>query len=199
MSPHYEGEDLIVRKIRVGGMENNTYVLECPVTHDALLVDGSFEPETVLEESKGANIIGIVQTHGHGDHVQALPELKERLGVPVHAHPGESYPVDIDVELNDGDVLSFGEREAKVLHTPGHTPGGVCLLSGRHLISGDTLFPGGPGNTRGNKKLFDQIIDSVSTKLFVLPDATVVYPGHGDDTTIGREKPQLQEWIDRGW
>jgi glyoxylase-like metal-dependent hydrolase (beta-lactamase superfamily II) len=199
MTRHYEGEDLIVRKIRVGDMENNTYLLECPVTHDALLIDGCFEPDKILEESEGANIVGIVQTHGHGDHVEALPELKDRLGVPVYAHPGESYPIDIDVELNDGDTLAFGEREAKVLHTPGHTPGGVCLLSGRHLISGDTLFPGGPGNTWGNKQLFDQVIDSVSKKLFVLPEDTVVYPGHGADTTIGAEKPHLQEWIDRGW
>jgi glyoxylase-like metal-dependent hydrolase (beta-lactamase superfamily II) len=199
MTRHYEGEDLIVRKIRVGDMENNTYLLECPVTHDALLIDACFEPDKILEESEGAKIVGIVQTHGHGDHVEALPELKDRLGVPVYAHPGESYPIDIDVELNDGDTLTFGEREAKVLHTPGHTPGGVCLLSGRHLISGDTLFPGGPGNTWGNKQLFDQVIDSVSKKLFVLPEDTVVYPGHGADTTIGAEKPHLQEWIDRGW
>jgi glyoxylase-like metal-dependent hydrolase (beta-lactamase superfamily II) len=199
MTRHYEGEDLIVRKIRVGDMENNTYLFECPVTHDALLIDGCFEPDKILEESDGANIVGIVQTHGHGDHVEALPELKERLGVPVYAHPGESYPIDIDVELGDGDTLAFGEREAKVLHTPGHTPGGVCLLCGRHLISGDTLFPGGPGNTWGNKQLFDQVIDSVAKKLFVLPEDTVVYPGHGADTTIGAEKPHLQEWIDRGW
>ena len=199
MTQHYEGDDLIIRKIRVGEMENNTYVLECPATHDALLVDACFEPQRILEEATGAHIVGIVQTHGHGDHVQALPDLKRELAVPVYAHPGESYPVDIDVKLSDGDVLQFGERDTKVLHTPGHTPGGVCLLSGRHLISGDTLFPGGPGNTRGNMRDFSQIIESISSKLFVLPYDTVVYPGHGDDTTIGAEKPHLQEWIDRGW
>jgi glyoxylase-like metal-dependent hydrolase (beta-lactamase superfamily II) len=199
MKFHHQGEDLIIRKIRVGVMENNTYVLECPATHEALLVDGCFEPDRILEESKGANLVGIVQTHGHGDHVQALPDLKRQLNVPVYAHPGESYPVEIDVKLTDGDLLRFGDRDAKVIHTPGHTPGGVCLLSGRHLISGDTLFPGGPGNTRGNKRDFAQIIESISSKLFVLPDDTVVYPGHGEDTTIGTEKPHLQEWIDRGW
>jgi glyoxylase-like metal-dependent hydrolase (beta-lactamase superfamily II) len=197
---HYEGEDLIVRKIRVGDMENNTYFLECPATHEALLVDGCYEAEVILAGAKGAKVVGIVQTHGHYDHVDALPELKKELGVPVYAHPGEDYPVPIDGELSDGDSIPFGkDHEVKVLHTPGHTPGGVCLLIGKHLISGDTLFPGGPGNTWGDEKLFDQIIASIETKLFVLPDDTRVYPGHGDDTTIGNERPHLDEWKERGW
>jgi glyoxylase-like metal-dependent hydrolase (beta-lactamase superfamily II) len=196
---HYEGDDLIVRKIEVGTMENNVYVLECPETHDAFIVDGCFEPDEILEGTSGANVIGILQTHGHGDHVQALPELKERLGVPVYAHPDDDYPVPIDEELSDGDELKFGSRSLRVIHTPGHTPGGTCFLSGRHLVSGDTLFPGGPGNTWGNKEAFAQIIDSVESKLFVLPDETFVYPGHGKDTTIGTEKPHLKEWIERGW
>jgi glyoxylase-like metal-dependent hydrolase (beta-lactamase superfamily II) len=198
--PHrHEGEDLVVRKIRVGDMENNTYVLECPETHAALLVDGCFEPGVILGSLDGAQVIGILQTHGHGDHVHALPELKRRLGVPVYAHPGDRYPVPIDHELSDGDTIEFGARRATVLHTPGHTPGGTCYLSGRHLISGDTLFPGGPGNTSGDKRAFDEVISSITTKLFTLPDETVVHPGHGDDTTIGAERPHLDEWIERGW
>lgn len=199
MAHHYEADDLIVRKIRVGDMENNTYILECPETHEALLVDGCFEPDKILERAAGASIVGIVQTHGHFDHVQALPELTEKLSVPVHAHPGDDYPVPVDAQLSDGDVIRFGNRDVKVLYTPGHTPGGVCLSSGRHLVSGDTLFPGGPGNTWGNADAFARIIDSIEQKLFTLPDETVVYPGHGDDTTIGTEKPHLQEWKDRGW
>jgi len=196
---HYEGDDLIVRKIEVGTMENNVYVLECPDTHEALLVDGCFEADEILAGCQGAHVIGIVQTHGHFDHVQALPELKERLGVPVHAHPGDDYPVEIDHEIQDGDTIAFGQRNVTVLHTPGHTPGGICLHHGRHLVSGDTLFPGGPGNTWEDKRAFEQIIESIRTKLFVLPDETAVYPGHGKDTTIGVEKPHLQEWIERGW
>ncbi len=200
MSHHYEGDDLIVRKIRVGDMENNTYVLECPATHDALLVDGCFEADVILAGSEGAHIVGIVQTHGHYDHVDALPSLKKELDVPVYAHPAESYPVPVDVELSDGDTIPFGkDHEIRVLHTPGHTPGGVCLLIGDHLVSGDTLFPGGPGNTWEDDKLFAQIIDSIETKLFTLPDETRVYPGHGDDTTIGAERPHLEEWKERGW
>ena len=199
MTHHYEGDDLIVRKIEVGSMENNVYVLECPETHDALLIDGCFEADKIMDACDGANVVAIVQTHGHMDHIQVLPELKERLGVPVYAHPAEEYPVEIDHQLSDGDTISFGHRNVAVLHTPGHTPGGICLHTGKHLISGDTLFPGGPGNTWGDKKAFDQIIESIRSKLFPLPDDTAVYPGHGKDTTIGNEKPHLQEWIDRGW
>ena len=199
MAHHYEGPDLIVRKIGVGDMENNTYVLECPETHEALVVDGCFEPETIVAGAEGTTVVGILQTHGHMDHVQALPDIKKEFDVPVYAHPGDEYPLPIDKELSDGDSITFGRREVKVIHTPGHTPGGTCFLVGDHLISGDTLFPGGPGNTWKNKDAFDQIIESIRTKLFVLPEGTAVYPGHGKDTTIGAEKPQLQEWIERGW
>lgn len=199
MAHHYEGDDLVVRKIRVGSMENNVYVVECPETHAAFIVDGCFETDTIVAGAEGANVVGILQTHGHMDHVQALPDLVERLGVPVYAHPGDDYPVPVDEELRDGVVLGLGNRSVRVLHTPGHTPGGVCFHVGRHLVSGDTLFPGGPGNTWGDADAFAQIIESIETKLFVLPDDTTVYPGHGDDTTIGAERPHLQEWKDRGW
>lgn len=199
MTHHYEGDDLIVRKIRVGTMENNVYVLECPETHEALLIDGCFEADQILAGCEGADVVAIVQTHGHMDHVQALAELKDKLGVPMMAHPAEEYPVAIDRPLSDGDVVSFGTREVRVIHTPGHTPGGVCLYAPGHLVSGDTLFPGGPGNTWGDAGAFAQIIDSIETRLFVLPGDTAVYPGHGDDTTLGAEAPHLEEWKERGW
>lgn len=199
MTAHYEGDDLIVHKIEVGSMGNNTYILECPETHESLIVDGCFEADKILEAASHTEVVGIVQTHGHKDHVQVLADIKAKLDVVVHAHPAESYPVAIDRRLSDGDTIAFGKREAKALHTPGHTAGGVCLLVGKHLVSGDTLFPGGPGNTWGNADAFAQIIDSIRTKLFVLPDETIVYPGHGKDTTIGAERPQLEEWIQRGW
>ncbi len=198
MAHHYEGDDLIIRKIEVGDMGNNVYILEDPDTHEALIVDGCFEPDTILSAAGDARVVGIVQTHGHPDHIQALAELKDRLGVPVYAHPGDGYPVAIDNMLSDGDSVAFGAKEAKVLHTPGHTPGGACFVVGRHLIAGDTLFPGGPGKTN-SKEEFDQIVTSLRTKLFTLPDDTPVYPGHGDDTTIGAEKPHLEEWVARGW
>jgi glyoxylase-like metal-dependent hydrolase (beta-lactamase superfamily II) len=199
MPHHYEGADLIVRKIEVGDMENNVYVLECPETHESLIVDGCFEPEAILAAADGTAVVGILQTHGHRDHVQALPQIVRALGVPVHAHPGDDYPVAVDGQLSDGDVVAFGERAAVAIHTPGHTPGGACFLVGRHLISGDTLFPGGPGATAGDARAFAQLIDAIENKLFVLPDDTAVYPGHGADTTIGAEKPHLEEWRARGW
>lgn len=199
MAQHYEGDDLVVRKIEVGPMENNTYVLVCPETQDSIIVDGCFEPEKILEGAQGTNVVAIIQTHGHGDHVQALAEIKKELDVPVCAHPGDDYPVPVERVLADGDVIEFGRRKIEVLHTPGHTPGGTCFLVGRHLISGDTLFPGGPGNTNSDAAAFRQIIESLETKLFSLPDNTAVYPGHGADTTIGAERPHLEEWIERGW
>ena len=199
MTHHYEGDDLIVRKIEVGTMENNVYVLECPETHDALLVDACTEPDKIMTGCRGANIVAIVETHGDADHVGALAYLADELKVPVCAHPADRYPVQIDRELVDGETMSFGRREARVLHTPGHTPGSICLLAGSHLISGDTLFPGGPGNTSHDPRRFAQIMDALTNKLFVLPDETVVYPGHGDDTVIGEERPHLEEWRARGW
>ena len=200
MTHHAHDDQVKVHKIEVGEMENNVYILECPHTNEALLVDASFEADKILNSADGMKIVGILMTHGHFDHVQVLSELKERLGVPVYAHPGEDYPVQIDQELREGQELTFGQgHTVKVLHTPGHTPGGVCFLVGKHLISGDTLFPGGPGNTWADAEKFAQIIEQIETKLFTLPDDTIVYPGHGATTTIGAEKPHLQEWKDRGW
>ncbi len=188
-----------VHRVEVGDMGNNVYVLECPVTGESLIVDGCFEPERILEAAQGTRVVGIVQTHGHFDHVQALPRLKEALGVPVYAHPGDDYPVAVDRSVGDGDSIAFGSCAARVLHTPGHTPGSICLLVDGDLISGDTLFPGGPGNTFGDRRAFETIIASVRDKLFTLPEDTRVHPGHGEPTTIGAERPHLQEWIERGW
>lgn len=200
MTHHTHNDEVKVHKIEVGEMENNVYLLECPHTHEALLVDASFEADKIVAAADGMKIVGILMTHGHFDHVQVLAELKEHLGVPVHAHRGDDYPVPIEEELCDGQELTFGRgHTVKVLHTPGHTPGGVCFLVGKHLISGDTLFPGGPGNTWNDAEKFAQIIEQVETKLFTLPDETIAYPGHGANTTIGAEKPHLQEWKDRGW
>ena len=199
MAHHYEGDDLVVRKLQIGPMDNNVYVLECPSTHESIVVDASQDAGAIAEAAEGTTVRMILMTHGDADHVDALADLQQQLDVPVLAHPGDRYPVTIDRALEDGETVSFGDCTGTVLHTPGHTPGSICFQVGRHLIAGDTLFPGGPGNTSGDTERFTQIITALGDKLFTLPDDVAVYPGHGDDTTIGAEKPHLEEWKERGW
>lgn len=190
-----------VTKLSVGSMDNNIYVIA--VGDDVAVVDGgSNELDAVLAEVGDRKLEMVLQTHNHGDHVVTLRDLVDKTKTPVYAHPADPLPVSAE-KLDDGATIGLGGCLFKVLHTPGHTPGAVCFLleeSGeRHLFAGDTLFPGGPGNTFGNADAFRTIIESLETKLFVLPDETHVYPGHGDDTTIGAERPHLDEWRERGW
>ena len=192
--------EIRLTKLSVGPTDNNVYVLVCPETNESILIDAANDADRILEALRGTSVRYILQTHGHSDHVQALAEVKQATNAPVAVHPADAamLPIAADVLLHDSDRLKVGEHELLVLHTPGHTPGGVCFLTGPYLISGDTLFPGGPGNTRSSTGNFPQIIASVR-RLFELPDDTQVLPGHGADTTIGREKPHLDEWIVRGW
>ena len=187
--------DLQVTKVCVGEWDNNVYVLAAG--GEALVVDGAAEPERILAEADGLRVLGIVETHGHADHVGALADLVDALGVPVLAHAGDRMPVPTE-PLAGGETLSVGPVDVQVLHTPGHTPGSLCFLANGYLFSGDTLFPGGPGNTRGDRTAFATIMKSLDT-LFRLPDDTRVCPGHGLDTTIGRERPYVEVWRERGW
>lgn len=185
-----------VVKFSVGPMDNNVYLISSE--GEGLIVDGAAEPDRILREIDGIRVTAIVQTHGHQDHVQALPALVEALGVPVLAHPEDPMPVPSQ-PLTGGERLQVGAAELLVLHTPGHTPGSLCfLLGGRHLFTGDTLFPAGPGNTAGDGGRFARIMVSLG-ELFRLPDETWVSPGHGLDTSIGRERPYLETWRSRGW
>jgi glyoxylase-like metal-dependent hydrolase (beta-lactamase superfamily II) len=195
------GRPVEIQTLSVGSMDNNVYILRCPDTGEGVIVDAAAEAERILEAAEGTPIRYILQTHGHRDHVQALAELKRVLGAPVGVHrdDAEMLPVIPDFFLVDGDRITFGAQELLVIHTPGHTPGGVCFLVGRTLISGDTLFPGGPGATATTLGNFQQIIESIRERLFTLPDDTTVLPGHGRSTTIGAEKPYLEDWIARGW
>lgn len=190
-----------ITKISVGRMDNNVYVIG--VGDEAAVVDaGSNEPEAVLGALGDRRLSVILQTHNHGDHVTTLRDVVDRTRAPVLAHPADKLPVPADA-LDDGDVHEMGGVSFTVLHTPGHTPGSVCFLlqeaGESHLFAGDTLFPGGPGNTFGNADAFATIMRSLDTKLFVLADDTHVYPGHGDDTTIGKERPSVEAWRARGW
>lgn len=192
----YPSDDpLRVKKFSLGPFDNNVYVVESD--GEAILVDGATEPERILSELDGLTVRAIVQTHNHRDHIQALPQLVEALGVTVYAHPADPMGVET-VDVHGGEHLPFGMHQLVAIHTPGHTPGSVCYLVGSHLFSGDTLFPGGTGGTGGDRRAFDRIMASVD-RLFRLPDDTHVHPGHGLDTAIGRERPHVQVWRERGW
>ena len=191
-----------VRKFSVGPMDNNVYLLIDTATRETLLIDAANDADRILSEIDGLRVVAILTTHGHGDHWQALSQVADATGAALWLHPADAdmVPRAADIDAGDGDTLTFGEASVRLLHTPGHTPGSTCVLLGEtHLFTGDTLFPGGPGNTFGNAEAFTQIMASLRKRLFPLSDDAWVYPGHGDDTTIGRERPSLEEWEARGW
>jgi glyoxylase-like metal-dependent hydrolase (beta-lactamase superfamily II) len=195
-----------IRKLSVGEMDNNVYVIACAQSGRALVVDAADRPERIREAVADVEPLAVVQTHGHFDHVRAWESLTQDPGLEVWGNPGDAdmFPKPLDRELGHGDVLEVGELRVEVLHVPGHTPGSLLyLVEGAerpHLLSGDTLFPGGAGNTFGDADKFTQIMDGLEREIFDrLPDETWVYPGHGDDTTIGQERPKLPEWRERGW
>lgn len=199
--PHFADERIVIKKLSVGASDNNVYIVVDPTTRQSVVVDCADEADRILAAVEGTNVQAIWETHGDRDHIQALEEVRAALGVPVAIHPDDAARLTqpAEIALADGDRLSVGNLTFQVLHTPGHTAGGVCFYTEGHLIAGDTLFPGGPGNTKREGGDFPLIIRMIREKLFTLPDATRVYPGHGRDTTIGAERPHLDEWIARGW
>jgi glyoxylase-like metal-dependent hydrolase (beta-lactamase superfamily II) len=195
---------ILIRRFRTGLLENNSYVVASKATGDAVLIDASFEPEVQLEQCSDVDVAAILSTHGHYDHVMAAMDVKAALDVPFRLHAldqrADICDLPVDEDLTDGERIVVGEIALRVLHTPGHTPGSVTFRMGEHLITGDTLFPGGPGATRWDYSSFDDAIASIRDRLFTLDDEVGVYPGHGDDmTTVGAERPSLRAWIDRGW
>ncbi len=191
-----------VHQIVVGPMDNNVYVVRCKRTGEALLIDAANEHEALLDICRRLNVGQVVETHGHWDHIQAVPAVREAgIGVAVTQADAGMLP-SYDLILGDDEVIEVGDLRLRTLMTPGHTPGSICFaLEGTPLLfSGDTLFPGGPGNTSFEGGDFATIIESIERRIFSAfrPD-TVVLPGHGNATTVGEEAPHLQEWVDRGW
>ncbi len=198
---HYEDDQAEVHRIVVGRLDNNVFVLRCRRTGESVLVDAADEPERVLDLCRRLDVRSVVQTHGHWDHVQAVPAVREAgYRVAVTAADADMLPAHDDL-LEDGSVLGVGRLRVHAMATPGHTPGSMCFrVEGSPLVfSGDTLFPGGPGSTHGDPDRFATIIGQIEHKLFSLPAETLVLPGHGADTTIGEERPHLAEWVERGW
>ena len=197
---------LMITKVAVGPMNNNAYLLRCRATDQQLLIDAAAEAPVLLE-TVGGSLATVVTTHRHQDHWGALAAVVRATGARTAAGrlDAEGIPVHSDLLLDDGDTLRFGEIDLIVRHLVGHTPGAIVLIyddpkGHPHLFTGDCLFPGGIGNTWGDSAAFTSLLDGVETKLFaVLPDETWVYPGHGDDTTLGTERPGLSEWRSRGW
>jgi glyoxylase-like metal-dependent hydrolase (beta-lactamase superfamily II) len=199
---------LRVTKLSVGDFDNNVYLLRCPRTGETLLVDGAAEPDRILAELGDGRLVGIVQTHGHWDHVRAIADIKQRTAAAVLCHRDDAAMMPAGAEpdrlVDDGDLIEIGATRVRALHLCGHTPGGLALVyegdtERVHVFSGDSLFPGGPGNTQSDASRFTRLMDDLEGKVFTLPDSTWVYPGHGKDTTLGAERPSLGEWRDRGW
>ena len=196
-------------KASVGPMDNNAYLVTCSATGKTLLIDAANDADALVDliRAQAPDIALIVTSHQHYDHWQALAAVAEATGAPTTAHEldAEPLPVRPDRLLADGDTITIGELRFDVIHLQGHTEGSVALaLRGAdgdttHAFTGDCLFPGGVGKTWKDGD-FDRLLADVSDKLFdVYPDSTVVYPGHGDDTTLGAERPHLAEWKQRGW
>jgi glyoxylase-like metal-dependent hydrolase (beta-lactamase superfamily II) len=196
----FGGDGFSVSRVVVGPLDNNVYLIEDTASGDALLIDAADDPDAIVQFVGDTNVTGVFTTHGHWDHHEAVPDVLQALDAPFMLHPLDSTiagkPMDAAIEAG---ALAIGRTEAMVLHTPGHTPGSVCLSLPGAVFTGDTLFPGGPGATRFHHSSFDTIIESVETELFGLPDETEVFPGHGTSTKVGTERPQLESWIERGW
>jgi glyoxylase-like metal-dependent hydrolase (beta-lactamase superfamily II) len=199
---------LSVTKLAVSEMANDVYLLTSTATGQSLLVDAAADPAALLALIGDADVRTVVTTHGHWDHHRALADVVRATGAQTVAHPADAadLPVPVTRPVEHGDTVEVGDQVLEVVHLRGHTPGSIALVwrgpdgAGTHVFTGDSLFPGGVGNTQGDAARFASLVDDVEHRLFdVLPDDTWVYPGHGADTTLGAERPQLPGWRARGW
>ena len=197
---HFEDSQIRLDKLVVGGWENNVFILRDKTTGEGVLIDAAEEHDLIIPAAQAAGVRRVLTTHGHFDHIGAVTAARDAgFDVGVGNDDATMLP-GYDWIIHDGDVVEVGNLRLRAIHTPGHTKGSVCfLLEGWPILfSGDTLFPGGPGNTAHGGH-FPTIIKSLDERLLTLPAETIVLPGHGLDTTIGTERPHLQEWVDRGY
>jgi glyoxylase-like metal-dependent hydrolase (beta-lactamase superfamily II) len=199
---------LTIVKLAVGPMSNNAYLLRCTQTDEGLLIDAANEGDRLrdLVAFEGPPVSAILTTHRHADHWQALAETADVAGAAIYAGiaDADELPVAVDERLDHGDSITVGDLSLDIIGLRGHTPGSIAVLyrdpeGGPHLFTGDSLFPGGVGRTTSPAD-FTSLVDDVSSRLFdELPDNTWFYPGHGNDSTLGAERPHIEEWRERGW
>ncbi len=199
---HWSGTGVEVHRVVVGPVDNNVFVIRCTATGEAVLIDAANEHNMLLELCEALGVRTVIETHGHWDHIQAVPALRDAgYEVGVTAEDAAMLP-SYDYLLEDETVIEVGRLRLHTLHTPGHTPGSMSfhLQDTPLLFTGDTLFPGGPGATKYEGGDFTTIIGSIEDRIFSRFDgSTIVLPGHGDNTTVGTESPHLDEWVARGW
>ena len=202
MTLHWSGTGVEVHKVVVGPVDNNVFVIRCTSTGEAVLIDAANEHERLLDLCRGLGVRTVLETHGHWDHIQAIPAVREAgYEVGVTAEDAAMLP-SYDYLLEDDTVIEVGRLRLRTLHTPGHTPGSMSFqVEGTPLLfTGDTLFPGGPGATQYEGGDFPTIIKSIEERIFSKFDgSTIVLPGHGLGTTLGAESLHLDEWVARGW
>jgi glyoxylase-like metal-dependent hydrolase (beta-lactamase superfamily II) len=191
-----------VHRFVVGPIENNVYVVRCKRTGEATLLDAANEHDRLLRVARRLGVTSVLETHGHWDHIGAVEQVREAgIDVWVRTEDAGMLP-SYDHLLDDDAVHQVGDLRLRTLHTPGHTPGSICfaLEDSPMLFTGDTLFPGGPGNTNNNATDFATIITSIDERIFgVFADDVTIWPGHGVESMIGNERPHLDEWVARGW
>ena len=200
---HWRDANVDVHKVVVGPFDNNVFVVRCRRSGDAVLIDAANEHEQLLQLCRRLGVRRVLETHGHWDHIQAVPAMRE-AGYEVAVTAADAprlKDVGYDVFIDDAEIIEVGDLRLHAIHNPGHTEGSISfhVADTPLLFTGDTLFPGGPGNTQLEGGDFATIITSIDNKLFTFPAETIVLPGHGLDTTIGAERPQLASWVARGW
>lgn len=200
---HWQDSVVEVHKVVVGPFDNNVFVVRCRQTGDAVLIDAANEHEQLLALCHRLGVKRVLETHGHWDHIQAIPAMREagyEVGVAALDAP-RLKDVGYDVFIDDAEIIEVGNLRLRAIHNPGHTEGSIsfAVVDTPLLFTGDTLFPGGPGNTTLEGGDFATIIHSIDSKLFAFDPETIVLPGHGLDTTIGAERPHLAAWVERGW
>jgi hydroxyacylglutathione hydrolase len=187
-----------IDRLVLGPYETNAYTVICKKSGESLVVDAPAGASEIINHLKGTKPKYILLTHDHYDHTGVIVSLRARLKAPLATHIDSSYQLKTPPEIivNDGDMLALGKLKIEVLHTPGHTPGSVCFRVEKYLFAGDTIFPGGPGHTDMPAD-FQQILASISNKIFHLPDDTLILPGHGDGITVGKAKEEYAAFAAR--